>query len=239
MENLIKSNPVISMSTKEIAELTGKRHDNVMADCRKMFSELNLNAPDFSGTQKYGNNNIREVYNLDRRLTNILITGYSIKLRAAVIDRLNELEKQVANPVLTIDMLIDAYQEQKKLIESQAPAVEFVKQISTTKDSVKVGDFAKILYSKENLVIGQNRLFQWFYDNKYLQDSSTPYQKFIDMGIFEVVSGTVQNSTTGRIWKQVKITGKGMVYLTDKILKSGDFDPKPEPGMFPSKMVGK
>jgi len=27
--------------------------------------ELELNAPDFSGTQKYGNNNTREIFNID------------------------------------------------------------------------------------------------------------------------------------------------------------------------------
>jgi anti-repressor protein len=113
----------------------------------------------------------------------------------------------------------------QKTIESQKPAVDFARQISATKDSIKVGDFAKILYSNNNLLIGQNRLFQWLYDNRFLQNSSTPFQRYLDQGIFEVTSGVIQNSTTGRIWKQVKITGKGIVYLTQKILESGVFAP--------------
>jgi len=115
--------------------------------------------------------------------------------------------------------------EMQKTIESQKPAVDFARQISATKDSIKVGDFAKILYSNNNLLIGQNRLFQWLYDNRFLQNSSTPFQRYLDQGIFEVTSGVIQNSTTGRIWKQVKITGKGIVYLTQKILESGVFAP--------------
>ena len=224
MNNIQKSNTPVSMSTKEIADLTGKRTDNVNRDTEKMFSELEINALKFEGIYKDSRNRNQICYNLNRRLTNILITGYSIKLRAAVIDRLNELEKQVASPVLTIDMLIDAYQEQKKVIESQAPAVEFAKQIAATKDSVKVGEFAKMLYA-ENMAIGQNRLFSWFYEKKILKDSSTPYQKYMDMGIFEIVSGPVETSSNGRIWRMVKITGKGIVYLTRKILDSGDFEP--------------
>ena len=40
---------VATMNSLEIAELTGKRHDNVMADIDRMFSDLNIDAPDFSG----------------------------------------------------------------------------------------------------------------------------------------------------------------------------------------------
>ena len=39
-----------TMSSREIATLCDKRHDNVMADIRKMLNELGLYAPDFSGT---------------------------------------------------------------------------------------------------------------------------------------------------------------------------------------------
>ncbi len=83
-----------TMSSLEIAELTDKRHDHVMTDIKKMFESLGINAPEFSGTQTYGNNNTREVFNLPKRETLILVSGYSIDLRAKIIDRWDELESQ-------------------------------------------------------------------------------------------------------------------------------------------------
>ena len=43
---------VRTMTSREIAELTGQRHDHVMADIRKMLDELGLDAPEFSGTYR-------------------------------------------------------------------------------------------------------------------------------------------------------------------------------------------
>lgn len=125
-----------------------------------------------------------------------------------------------------LQMAIDSEQRALALevkLEAQRPAVEFVKTLQACKDSMKIGDFAKVLFDKENLVIGQNRLFQWLKDRKYLLPDRTPYQRYMEMGLFEIISGTVESSESGRIWKTTKVTGRGMVYLTQKILESGDF----------------
>ena len=42
---------VKSMSSLEIAELTGKRHDNVMNDIRKMLEDLDILTPEFSAVR--------------------------------------------------------------------------------------------------------------------------------------------------------------------------------------------
>ncbi|WP_409307830.1 Rha family transcriptional regulator [Pseudomonas putida] len=90
----------LMMSSKEIAKLTGKRHDHVMVDIRKMLAELGPDVPDFSGAYKTDRGNTYACYNLPRRETDILLTGYSVTLRAKVIDRWRELEGQVAKPAL-------------------------------------------------------------------------------------------------------------------------------------------
>ena len=82
------------MSSLEIAELTGKRHDHVMRDIKKMLGELGV---PISGVTSYywdSQNKRRPCFNLDKELTITLITGYSIPLRHAVTVRWSELEKE-------------------------------------------------------------------------------------------------------------------------------------------------
>ena len=86
----------LKMSSREIASFTGKRHDHVMRDIEKMFAELNIHAPHFWGTYKTRNGNEYGCFNLPKRETLILISGYSAKVRAVIVDRWIELEKQAS-----------------------------------------------------------------------------------------------------------------------------------------------
>ena len=64
-----------TMSSREIAALCNKRHDNVMADIRKMFAELDMNAPEFSGTFTTEQGNTYECFNLPKRECLILVSS--------------------------------------------------------------------------------------------------------------------------------------------------------------------
>ena len=86
----------LKMSSREIAKFTGKRHDHVMRDIVNMLSELSIHAPHFWGTYKTRNGNEYGCFNLPKRETLILISGYSAKVRAVIIDRWMELEKQAS-----------------------------------------------------------------------------------------------------------------------------------------------
>lgn len=83
---------VTKMSSREIAKLTGKRHDHVLADCRKMLEALNLQSPDFLGDYKDDRGRTYQEFWLDQDLTLTLMTGYSIPLRHKVTKRWRQLE---------------------------------------------------------------------------------------------------------------------------------------------------
>jgi len=84
----------ITMSSVEIAELTGKQHKHVKTDIVKLLNELELRHADFSESLKNNQNQSVLVYKLPKRECLILVSGYSIKMRAAIIDRWQALENQ-------------------------------------------------------------------------------------------------------------------------------------------------
>ena len=89
---LMNMTSTMTMSSLEISKLTGKRHDHVMTDIRNMLEELGLATPEFSGVYKADNKQKYECFNLPKRECFILVSGYNLKLRAAIIDRWQELE---------------------------------------------------------------------------------------------------------------------------------------------------
>lgn len=104
-----------TMSSREIADLTSKRHDHVMRDIRNMLSELKITDPSFGGSYLDASGRSLPCFNLDRELTETLVTGYSIPLRHKVIQRLRELEEQAAKPqqLSTLEILQIALESEK------------------------------------------------------------------------------------------------------------------------------
>ncbi len=82
------------MSSREIANLTGKRHDNVKRDISAMLKELKVDALKFEDIYQDGRNREQVQYLLDREHTDCLLTGYSAGMRMKVIRRWRELEGQ-------------------------------------------------------------------------------------------------------------------------------------------------
>ena len=90
-----------TMSTREIADLTGKRHDNVMADARSMLDELSggvLEIQETPYTHPQNGQTYME-YLLPKRESLILVSGYSVAMRARIIDRWEALESGKAQPM--------------------------------------------------------------------------------------------------------------------------------------------
>lgn len=85
-----------TMSSREIAEVTGKRHPDVKRDIVSMLGDLKEDVSSFAHTYLDRSNRSQVEYLLDREHTDCLLTGYSALLRMRVIRRWKELEKQVA-----------------------------------------------------------------------------------------------------------------------------------------------
>jgi anti-repressor protein len=221
MNELTLNSNVSTMSTIEIAELTGKRHDHVLRDTRNMLIELHgEGAPNFGDTYIHPQNNEEyKIYRLPKREALILTTGYSIIQRAAIIDRWQELEaKQV--PVLpnyqeALRQLADSLDKNAQLenkITEDAPKVEFAMAVRRMDGACKVGDFAKVIG------IGRNSLFAKLRLDQILMVDNMPYQKYVDSGYFVVIEQIPYVDHAGKAHPAftTMITGKGQVFLERK-----------------------
>ena len=83
------------MSSKRIAEKTGKRHDHVLRDIRSMINQLEKDSPVLGSTdyQEFSaqNGTTAEIL-LSERLSLCLASGYSIPLRMMIIDDWAEMK---------------------------------------------------------------------------------------------------------------------------------------------------
>lgn len=92
--------PVKTMSSLEIAKLTGKQHKDVLETIRKTLEEAEISTADFSAVYKASNGKNEPCFNLPRRECDLVISGYSVKYRLAIIDRWQELENK---PLTIVD----------------------------------------------------------------------------------------------------------------------------------------
>lgn len=83
---------VQTMSSLEIARLTGKEHRNILADIRHMLKELDIDLAVFFKSYKDAKNRQCIYFDLPQCETITLVSGYGIKMCAAVIDRWEEVE---------------------------------------------------------------------------------------------------------------------------------------------------
>ncbi len=94
-----------TMTSKEIAELTGKLHKNIMRDILNISQQIE-NQPQLKfELSEYKDSTGRKLpmYVLTKKETLLLISGYNVNLRMAIINRWEELEN--SQPLLPTDYL--------------------------------------------------------------------------------------------------------------------------------------
>ena len=72
----IESSNVLTMSSLEIAELTGKQHKDVIRDIRNMLNLLDIQSAQFCADYKDSKGRMYPCYNLPKELADLLLTEY-------------------------------------------------------------------------------------------------------------------------------------------------------------------
>ncbi|MDH2397569.1 phage antirepressor KilAC domain-containing protein [Providencia rettgeri] len=250
MNTLTTTNQVVTMSSREISKLTGKKVSAVHSDIRAMVPALYasdngekirsyawgttknemisfLNHNEIQGiTINFDDRGYVYEFLLDRRHTEILVTGYDIKRRAAVIDRWYDLETGKAkpsidpmvalnDPAFLRDALISYTEKVMHLehqVEEMKPDVDALTRIAKAEGSLCVTDAAKQLQVKPKSLFDLMSHSKWIY--RRLGTAWIAYQDKIQQGLLEH-KVTVVKSSTGedKQVSQVRVTAKGLSKL--------------------------
>lgn len=143
--NPISTLPTATMSSVEIAELTGKRLDNVNRDVKKMLAELEIDPATLEHTYKDKLNREKVGYKLNKDLTLTLLTGYNVQLRYVVVQRMNQLETE--REELTLQLAKQEAEKAKQLtcsVEEQSSELRLLRE-----ENARLNSFVQATKSRD------------------------------------------------------------------------------------------
>lgn len=186
------------MTSLEIAEVTGRRHDAILRDIRNLLKQ-GVHQHNFVlmfRINKLGNGATRKdpYYHLTPKGCLILASGYDALLREKIINRLEELETNKENAVALPDFtspseaarawatlfdentvlkhengrLAKENTTMKKVIIELIPKAEIGEAVSSTKGCVEIGDMANILKQNNLFLKGRNSFYEWLREEGFL-----------------------------------------------------------------------
>ncbi|WP_375630418.1 MULTISPECIES: phage antirepressor KilAC domain-containing protein [unclassified Bartonella] len=216
-----------TMSSIEIAGVCSKKHKNVMRDIKQIFSELKFEPAKFLSSYIDEQGKTRPCYNLPKRECLILVSGYSTALRAKIIDRWQELEKQVATPQVdyskpeallgVLNHLQSQIEQKDHVIAELAPKAEALEGLKRSDGLFGLIEAAKMLEVRPKDLTDYLRKHDWVY-RRAPGAPLLPYQDKIKKGFMDCPAITIQRPDgTEKVLPSTKITSRGLACLREQI----------------------
>lgn len=139
------------------------------------------------------------------------------------------IERTLTDPDYLIQLATTLKEErQRRLLaeeenERNKPKVLFSDSCEVAENSILIGEFAKRMKQNGLPNMGQNRLFTYLRNQGYLckngERRNQPTQKSMEQGLFETKVRVINNPDgSTRTTMTTKMTGKGQIYFTNKLL---------------------
>lgn len=236
----------------KVSQVFDKQHKNVLKAIRNLAAQ-NLAAKNwfFETTYVDVRGQTQPMFIMTRDGFSLLAMGLTgakaMQFKIAFIEQFNAMEKvvrQAAQPTTTPAIpqsfaealrlaaaQAEQIERQQKQIEVDAPRVLFSQAVETAKQSVLIGELAKII-CQNGVQTGEKRLFAWMRENGYLcqhgERYNQPTQKAMEMGLFEIKKTTIQKPNGDTlISNTTKVTGKGQVYFVNRFLHNNQKNLQP------------
>jgi Rha family phage regulatory protein len=224
MSQIVTQNAV-TMSSRQIAQITGKNHADVLRDIRRMFAGLEITESRFAGSYTDSTGRTLPMFDLDEEMTLCLTSGYDVKQRMAIIRQWKQMRDapQFKIPQTMPDALrlaADLAEQNTHLqlvVAEQAPKVVALQRIADARGSLCLTDAAK------HLGVQRKALLAWMQANRWIYRREgcarwLAYQPREAAGLLEhrvTVIGTDDDGDQ-RLASQVRVTPKGLVALSLK-----------------------
>ncbi|WP_156850803.1 Rha family transcriptional regulator [Bartonella refiksaydamii] len=229
-ENNFNNQTVQTMSSREIAELCGKQHKHIMRDIRQMLDELNgskFGPVDFSGYYLDSKGENRSCYYLPKRECLILVSGYNMTLRAKIIDRWQELEKQAVIPQIdysspqvmlgVLTYLKNENEQKDNIIANLKPKAMALESLQRHDGLFGLTEAAKILELQPKQFILFLQQKGWVY-RRAAGGNLLPYQDKIQKKLMDCPTITLQTASgIEKVIPCAKITAKGIGVLSQEL----------------------
>lgn len=242
---VINRNNQLLVESRDVAELIGKEHKNLIRDIKGYVGVLkkshgsNLSSEKFFIESTYRNtrNQIQPCFLLTRKgcdmVANKMTGEKGILFTATYVTKFESMENKLKNNLPNtykeaLIQLVEQVEANEKLQlenEELKPKAIFADAVSASHTSILVGELAKIL-KQNGIDTGQKRFFEWLRNNGYLikrkgADYNMPTQKSMEQGLFEIKETTINHSDGHiSISKTPKVTGKGQVYFINKLRRN-------------------
>nr|DAX41011.1 MAG TPA: KilAC domain protein [Bacteriophage sp.] len=212
-----KNSSVLTMSSREIADLVESRHDSVKRTIERLQDKGLIQLTPMVEVKNHLGQVVTE-YQLIKRDTYVVVAQLSPEFTARLVDRWQELENQQMPQIpqtlsealrLAADQA-EQIERQNLLLEQQRPKVEFVQRYVEAGTTKSLRETAKILKVPERAMIdclvGDGLLFRQ-------SGNLLPYQKYHAKGLFDVKTGTTEY---GHNYTQTRVTSKGIEYIASR-----------------------
>ncbi len=214
-----KNSSVLTMSSREIADLVESRHDSVKRTIERLQDKGLIQLTPMVEVKNHLGQVVTE-YQLIKRDTYVVVAQLSPEFTARLVDRWQELENQQnptallpQNYLQALEQLVASEKEKQALaLENKAmkPKADFVDlyvDIGTTKS---LRETAKILNMPEKAMIAALERDKALYRQA---GNLIPYSDKQSRGLFTVKTGTAEH---GHNFTQTRVTSKGIQWIAQR-----------------------
>lgn len=231
----------------KVAEVFGKMHKNVLKSIRNILgSAQNLAHKTWFHQVTYidAQGKTQPMFLMNRDGFSLLamsLTGErALQFKVGFIQQFDMMEqalKEIAPAVQATPAIPQTFAQalrlaaeqaetieaQQKQLAAQAPKVNFANALEIAGESILVGQLAKLM-RQNGVDTGEIRLYQWLRDNGFLHKCGSEYndptQRALEMGLFEVRTGTRYHPHTGEPiqTRTTLVTVKGQQYFINKFV---------------------